>query len=92
MWLLNLKLQANSRQGILLLFLEDQDDFEQSRDVLKPDHKESQCDNWRGPSSTLFKEAILPRNMFPEICKKFYEKNSDVAFSKYLTTKYGFMN
>ena len=26
--------------------------------------------------------------MFPEICKKFYRENSDVAFSEYLTTKY----
>ena len=34
----------------------------------------------------LFKGAILPRNMYQEICKKF---NNYILFEDFLTTKYG---
>ena len=36
----------------------------------------------------IFKGSILPWNMYPEICKKFYQKDSDVSFKKYITSKY----
>ena len=61
--------------------------WQQSRDVLQPTIKKVNV-TIDGDPHQLFKGAILPRNMFPKICKKFYRENSDVAFSKYLTTKY----
>ena len=84
MWLLDLKLQAKSLQGILLLFLEDRDDFDNKVETFyNPTIKKVNV-AIDGDPHQLFKGAILPRNMFPEICKKFYQENSDVVFSKVL--------
>ena len=87
-WLLDLKLQAKSLQGILLFFLKDRDDFDNKVETFyNPTIKKVNvtiCKPHR-----LFKGGILSCNMFLEICKKFYQENSNVTFSEYLTTKYG---
>ena len=70
-WLLDIKLQAKSLQGILLLFLEDRDDFNNKVETFyNPTIKKVNV-TINGDPHQFFKGAILPRNMFPEICKKF---------------------
>ena len=71
-WLLDLTLQAKSLQGLLMLFIEDRDNFDNKIEMfynLKIKKVNVTID---GDPHQLFKGAILPCNMFPEICKKFY--------------------
>ena len=88
-WLIHTKLQAKSLQGLLLLFLEDKTDFDNKvESFYNPTIKKVNVTIDR-KSTEIFKGSILPRNMYPKICKKFYQNNSDVLFEEYLTTKYG---
>ena len=88
-WLIDTKWQAKSLQGLLLLFLELKTDFDNKVESfynLKIKKVNVTIDN--NPYE-IFKGTTLARNMYPEICKKFYQNNSDVSFKEYLTTKYG---
>ena len=88
-WLIDTKLQAKSLQGLLLLFLEDKTDFDNKvESFYNPTIKKVNM-TIDGNPHEIFKGSILPRNMYPKICKKFYQNNSDVSFEEYLTTKYG---
>ena len=88
-WLINTKLQAKSLQGLLLLFLEDKTDFDNKvENFYNPTFKKVNMTIDGNPHG-IFKESILPKNIYPEICKKCYQNNSDVSFEEYLTTKYG---
>ena len=88
-WLIDTKVQAKSLQGLLLLFLEDKTDFDNKvESFYNPTIKKVNV-TIDGNPHKIFKGLILPRNMYPEICKKFYQNDSDVSFEEYLTTKYG---
>ena len=85
-WLINTNLQAKSLQGLLLLFLEDRTDFAHKvENFYNPTIKKVNI-TIDGDPHQLFKGAILPRNMYQEICKKF---NNYISFEDFLTTKYG---
>ena len=76
-WLLDLKLQAKSLQGILLFFLEDRNDFDNKvENFYNPTIKKVNI-TIDGDPHQISKVSILPRNMYPEICKKFYQENSN---------------
>ena len=69
-WLIDTKLQAKSLQCLLLLFLEDKIGFDSKvKSFYNPTIKEVNVTIDRNPHK-IFKGSILPRNMYPEICKK----------------------
>ena len=76
---------------MLLLLLEDQTDFVYKVEKFyNPTIKKVNV-TIDGTPNKIFKESILPRNMYPEegICKRFYQNDSDVSLEEYFTTKYG---
>ena len=88
-WLIDTKLQAKSLQGLLLLLLENKTDFDNKvESSYNPTIKKVKV-TVPGNLHEIFKGPVLPRNMYPEISRKFYPSNFDVLFEKYLTKKYG---
>ena len=82
-------LYVRSLQGLLLLFVDKCDDFANTNEgFYNPNIKKLDV-MINGMSHQFFAGGLLGRDIYPEIKKIFLQKNSDVTWEEFLTTKFG---
>ena len=82
-------LSVRSLQGLLLLFVDKQNDFaNENEKFYNPLIKKILTTINRIPHQ-LYPGGVLSRDIFPEAKKYFYNPDSDVTWSEFLTTKFG---
>ena len=81
-------LSVQSFQGLLLLFLDKCDDFEnKNEEFYNPSIKKIMV-TINGMPHQLFAAGLPAREIYPELKKYFYKENSDVTWENFLTTKF----
>ena len=82
-------LSVRSLQGLLLLFVDKQNDFANENEKFYNPSIKKILTTINGIPHQLYPGGILSRDIFPEAKKYFYKKDSDVTWSEFLTTKFG---
>ena len=81
-------LYIRSLQGLLLLFLDKCDDFaNKNEEFYNPSIKKILVTINSMPHQ-LFAAGFQAREIYPELSKYFYKRNSDVTWENFLTTKF----
>ena len=83
-------LSVRSLQGLLLLFVDKQNDFANENEKFYNPPIKKILTSINGISHQLYPGGVLSRDIFPEAKKYFYKPDSDVTWSEFLTTKFGF--
>ena len=82
-------LSVRSLQGLLLLFVDKQNDFaNENENFYNPSIKKI-LTTINGIPHQLYPGGVLSRDIFPEAKKYFYKPDSDVTWGEFLTTKFG---
>ena len=81
-------LSVRSLQGLFLLFLDKRDDFaNKNEEFYNPSIKKILVTINSMPHQ-LFVAGFQAREIYPELSKYFYKRNSDVTWENFLTTKF----
>ena len=82
-------LSVRSLQGLLLLFVDNCNDFvKKNEELCNPNIKKLDV-MINGTPHQFFAGGLLGRDIYPEIKKIFLQRNSDVTWEEFLTTKSG---
>ena len=82
-------LSVRSLQGLLLLFVDKQNDFANENEKFYNPSIKKILTTINGIPHQLYPGGVLPRDIFPEAKKYFYKPDSDVTWGEFLTTKFG---
>ena len=78
-----------SLQGLLLLFVDKQNDFANENEKFYNTSVKKILATINGIPHQLYPGRVLSRDIFPEAKKYFYKPDSDVTWGEFLTTKFG---
>lgn len=82
-------LSVRSLQGLLLLFVDKQNDFANENEKFYNPSIKKILTTINGIPHQLYPGGILSRDIFLEAKKYFYKPNSDMTWGEFLTTKFG---
>ena len=82
-------LSVRSLQGLLLLFVDKQNDFANENEKFYNPSIKKILTTINGIPHQLYPGGVLSRNIFPKAKKYFYKPDSDVTWGEFLTTKFG---
>ena len=82
-------LSVRSLQGLLLLFVDKQNDFANEKEKFYNPSIKKILTTINGIPHQLYPSGVLSRDIFPEAKKYFYKPDSDVTWGEFLTTKFG---
>ena len=88
-WPISIFTNATNLRGILLLFKEPQTNFSNKNEQFYNPSIKKVMISVAGDTNQLYKGGILPRHVFNELKKYFYNNHSDIKDEDFLTTKYG---
>ena len=77
-----------SLQGLLLLFFDKRDDFDNKNEEFYNPNIKKILVAINGMPHQLFAAGLQAREIYPELKKYFYKENSDVTWEDFLTTKF----
>ena len=78
-----------SLQGLLLLFVDKQNDFANGNEKFYNPSIKKILTTINGIPHQLYPSGLLSRDIFPKAKKYFYKPDSDVTWDGFLTTKFG---
>ena len=81
-------LSVRSLQGLLLLFLDKRDGFANKNEEFYNPSINRTSVMINGISLQLYRARLQARDIYPELKKYFYNKNSDVTWEGFLTKKF----
>ena len=82
-------LSVCSLQGLLLLFFDKRDDFENKNEEFYNPSIKKILVTVNGMPHQLFAVELQSRDIYPELKKYFYREHSNVTWEEFLTTKFG---
>ena len=82
-------LSVRSLQGLLLLFVDKQNDFANKNEKFYNPSIKKILTTINGIPHQLYPGGVLSRDIFPEAKKYFYQSDSDVTWGEFLTAKFG---
>ena len=82
-------LSVRSLQGLLLLFVDKQNDFANENEKFYTPSIKKILTTINGIPHQLYRGGILSCDIFSKAKKYFYKPNSDVTWGEFLTTKFG---
>ena len=81
-------LSVRSLQGLLLLFVDKQNDFDNENEKFCNPSIKKILTTINGIPHQLYPGGVLSRDIFPKTKKYFYKPDSDVTWGEFLTTKF----